>query len=60
MLETGGFRRASGRSVHAQQLRQASPLITVLPADMRLSILSEVSKLKAGLVLGEPTVPVAS
>lgn len=55
ILETGAFRRASGRSVHAQQLRQASPLTTVLPPDMRQSILKEVSQLKAGLVLGAPT-----
>ncbi len=54
MLQTGAFRRASGRSVHAQQLRQASPLTTVLPAEMRQAILSDVSQLKAGLVLGQP------
>lgn len=60
MLQTGAFRRASGRSVYAQQLRQASPLTTVLPAEVRQSILSEVSQLKAGLVLGAPTEAVAS
>jgi DNA-binding XRE family transcriptional regulator len=59
ILETGAFRRASGRSVHAQQMRQASPLTTVLPPDMRQSILKEVSQLKAGLVLGAPTEAVA-
>lgn len=55
ILKTGTYRRASGRSVHAQQLRQASPLVTVLPAEMRLSILNDVSQLKAGKVLGAPT-----
>jgi DNA-binding XRE family transcriptional regulator len=54
ILETGTFRRASGRSVYAQQLRQASPLTTVLPPEIRRSILNEVSQLKAGLVLGTP------
>ncbi|MDH4450841.1 MAG: helix-turn-helix domain-containing protein [Rhodoferax sp.] len=54
ILQNGAFRRASGRSVYAQQLRQASPLTTVLPAEVRLSILSEVTQLKAGLVLGAP------
>lgn len=60
ILKTGSFRRASGRSVHAQQLRQASPLTTILPPAMRLSILQEVSQLKAGLVLGEPTAAAGS
>ena len=60
ILKTGAFRRASGRSVHAQQLRQASPLTTILPPAMRLSILQEVSQLKAGLVLGEPTAAAGS
>jgi transcriptional regulator with XRE-family HTH domain len=54
ILQKGAFRRATGRSVHAQQLRQASPLTTVLPAEVRQSILSEVSQLKAGRVLGQP------
>lgn len=54
MLQTGAFRRATGRSVHAQQLRQASPLTTVLPAEVRQSILGEVSQLKAGVNLGQP------
>lgn len=60
ILQTAAFRSASGRSVHAQQLRQASPLTTVLPTDVRQAILSEVSQLKAGLVLGAPTEAVAS
>jgi DNA-binding XRE family transcriptional regulator len=60
ILKAGTFRRASGRSVHAQQLRQASPLTTILPPEMRLSILQEVSQLKAGVVLGEPTTASAS
>ncbi|MDZ7938186.1 MAG: helix-turn-helix transcriptional regulator [Rhodoferax sp.] len=54
MLQTGAFRRATGRSVHAQQLRQASPLTTVLPAEVRQSILNEVSQLKTGVTLGQP------
>ncbi|WP_296511266.1 helix-turn-helix transcriptional regulator [Rhodoferax sp.] len=60
ILKTGAFRKAAGRSVRAQQLRQASPLATILPAEMRLSILNEVSQLKAGVVLGAPAMAVES
>ncbi|MDH5206974.1 MAG: helix-turn-helix domain-containing protein [Hylemonella sp.] len=52
ILDKGSFRRVLGRSVHAQQLRQASPLPTILPADVRKALLDEVRQLKQGLVLG--------
>ena len=41
-----------GRSRHAQELRQASPLPTLLSKEDRESILSHVSTLKKGIVLG--------
>jgi transcriptional regulator with XRE-family HTH domain len=50
--------RILGRSARAQQLRQASPLATILPADLRQSILEEVSQLKRGItVAGPPYAP---
>ncbi|PUA93397.1 Xre family transcriptional regulator [Acidovorax sp. 107] len=41
-----------GRSRHAQELRQASPLPTLLSKEDRESILSHVSTLKKGIVFG--------
>jgi transcriptional regulator with XRE-family HTH domain len=52
ILETGAWRKALGRNRHAQQLRQASPLVTVLPEDVRANLLAQVKKLKQGVVLG--------
>jgi transcriptional regulator with XRE-family HTH domain len=45
------WRKALGRTRHAQQLRQASPLVTILPAGARNRILAEVNRLKAGVHL---------
>lgn len=46
------WRKVLGRSRHAQELRQASPLPTLLSKEERESILSDVSALKKGVVLG--------
>ena len=51
ILEAGAWKKALGRSRHAQQLRQASPLVTVLPEDVRANLLSQVQDLKRGIVL---------
>lgn len=51
MLSKNTLGPAMGRSARAQQLRQASPLPTLLPAELRQSLLSEVSKLKRGGVV---------
>jgi len=51
VLETGSWRKVLGRTRHAQQLRQASPLVTVLPESVRQNILQQVSKLKTGVVI---------
>ena len=52
ILAAGAWRKVLGRSRHAQQLRQASPLVTVLPEDIRNAILTQVSMLRKGVVLG--------
>ena len=58
ILDTGAWRKVLGRTRHAQQLRQASPLVTVVPEEVRQRILQQVRQLKAGVVLdGEPKVP---
>ncbi len=58
ILEAGSWRKALGRTRHAQQLRQASPLVTVLPEEVRQRILKDVSDLKKGVVIGGvPSIP---
>lgn len=52
ILGAGAWRKALGRSRHAQQLRQASPLVTVLPEEARQRILRQVSDLKNGVTIG--------
>jgi transcriptional regulator with XRE-family HTH domain len=55
ILEAGAWRKVLARNRRAQQLRQASPLVTVLPQDARRAILAQVNRLKKGIVLdGEP------
>lgn len=58
ILAAGSWRKALGRTRHAQQLRQTSPLVTVLPEEVRQRILKEVSDLKKGVVIGgTPSIP---
>ncbi len=58
ILEAGSWRKLLGRTRHAQQLRQASPLVTVLPEETRQRILKQVSNLKKGVVIsGTPRTP---
>ncbi len=45
------WRKVLGRTRRAQELRQASPLTTVLPDSVRQSILAQVSELKEGVML---------
>lgn len=54
ILDAGTWRKVLGRSRHAQQLRQASPLVTVLPDEVRQAILKQVGSLREGVVLGGP------
>ncbi|HEX5371707.1 MAG TPA: helix-turn-helix transcriptional regulator [Aquabacterium sp.] len=53
ILRQGQWRKILGRTRRAQELRQASPLVTVLPEETRQRVLSEISGLKKGLVLGD-------
>lgn len=53
ILALGQWRKALGRTRRAQELRQASPLTTVLPEDVRQNILAQVSELRKGVVLGD-------
>ncbi len=53
ILAQGQWRKALGRTRRAQELRQASPLTTVLPDDIRRNILAQVSALRKGVVLGD-------
>lgn len=58
ILDAGAWRKVLGRTRHAQQLRQASPLVTILPEQARQRILKQAGKLKKGVVLGgAPGVP---
>jgi transcriptional regulator with XRE-family HTH domain len=51
ILDSGAWRKVLGRSRHAQQLRQTSPLVTVLPEDVRQSVYAQVNSLKKGVML---------
>lgn len=53
ILRQRTWRKVLGRTRRAQELRQASPLITVLPDEMRKSILEQISGLKRGVLLGD-------
>ncbi|QKO20874.1 helix-turn-helix transcriptional regulator [Rhodoferax sp. BAB1] len=51
IIEARNWRKALGHTCRAQQLRQASPLPTVLPDDIRLHVLDQMRSLKKGIVL---------
>ncbi len=53
ILNSEQWRKVLGRTRRAQELRQASPLITVIPEAVRQSILAQVSELKKGVMLGD-------
>jgi len=53
VLERRQWRKVLGRTRRAQELRQASPLVMVLPEKTRQTILKEVRALKNGIVLGD-------
>lgn len=54
ILQNHKWRKALGRTRRAQELRQASPLVTVLPDAARRSVLAQMRDLKKGVVLGDP------
>lgn len=53
ILEERSWRKILNQSQRAQQLRQASPLVTVLPEEIRLNVLAQVRELKKGIKLGK-------
>lgn len=55
ILAHGKWRKALGRTRRAQELRQASPLTTVLPEAVRKNILAQVNDLRKGVVLSDDT-----
>jgi hypothetical protein len=55
ILRDGKWRKVLNHTRRAQELRQASPLVTVLSAPERQRILDEVNELKKGVVLGDVT-----
>lgn len=54
ILRSSAWRRVLGRTRRAQELRQASPLTAVLPAETRKCVLDQVGQLRTGVVLGGP------
>lgn len=51
ILQRRLWRKILGRTTRAQELRQASPLVTILPNEVRQAVLAQVSELKKGVVL---------
>jgi transcriptional regulator with XRE-family HTH domain len=52
ILHRRDWRRALSTSRRGKELRQASPLPTILPPEIRADLLAQVDALKKGLVLG--------
>lgn len=53
ILAHGEWRKVLGHTRRAQELRQASPLATVLPERTRKRILAQVAALRKGVTLGD-------
>jgi len=53
ILKAGAWRKVLARTRRAQQLRQASPLVTILPPATRQAILQQVGELKKGVAMGD-------
>lgn len=51
MLQDGTWKKMQGSTQRGQQLRQASPLPTVLPESVRQDVLAQVQALKRGVTL---------
>ena len=52
ILKAGAWRKVLARTRRAQQLRQASPLVTILPTETRQAILQQVGELRKGVEMG--------
>jgi transcriptional regulator with XRE-family HTH domain len=57
ILHRRQWRRALSRTRRSMELRQASPLPTVLPPEVRQRILDDVQRLKAGVAVAETPPP---
>lgn len=57
ILHRKAWRRALSMTRRGQELRQASPLPTILPAEVRQQVLDQVQQLKGGVVLGNVKLP---
>lgn len=57
ILHRRDWRRALARTRRSQELRQASPLTSLLPAEVRQRVLEEVRQLKEGVALGHLPAP---
>lgn len=55
ILKAASWRKVLSRTRHGQQLRQASPLVTILPEDVRLGILKQASELRKGVLIEAPS-----
>lgn len=53
ILAKQSWRKVLGRTRRAQELRQASPLPTILPEALRQDVLAQIQSLKKGIVLGD-------
>ena len=51
ILKGAAWREVLSNTQRAQQLRQASPLTTVLPEETRQQVLAQIGELKSGIVL---------
>jgi hypothetical protein len=57
ILHRKAWRRALSMTRRGQELRQASPLPTVLPPEVRRQVLNQIQQLKDGVVLGNVPLP---
>lgn len=57
ILHRKAWRRALSMTRRGQELRQASPLATVLPPEVRQKVLDQIQQLKEGVVLGRVALP---
>jgi transcriptional regulator with XRE-family HTH domain len=53
ILYARNWRKVLAKSRHAQELRQSSPLVTVLTPDARKQVLDQIAALKKGVVFGQ-------
>ena len=53
VLDARNWRKVLTQSRHAQELRQSSPLVTILTPDARKQVLDQVAALKRGVVFGQ-------